>query len=91
MSDPTVRRAEIRWEEDWEEEDWESDTPAGRWVAQDGEDAKPCEHVVSFVAYCNATGVRPSGCGECGTPWVVCDTCAVLILNAAHLFPERQP
>lgn len=34
-----------------------------------------CEHMQSLIMYCVENKVFFDGCGDCGSPWLVCKLC----------------
>lgn len=53
--------------------------------------AELCPHMLAFISHCDSVGVRFGGCGECGSPWLMCDTCDKVVDEAdeAFLKPTR--
>jgi Zn-finger nucleic acid-binding protein len=49
--------------------------------------AAMCDHMRALIDHCVAVGVRFDGCGECGSPWLICGECKLEIDEASAAFP----
>lgn len=47
-----------------------------------------CDHMKALLSYCREHHVYFGGCGDCGSAWLTCKTCARQVDEAHQAFDE---